>query len=130
MSYFDPNALAQAHGYQHGHIVGEREGFRQGQEQGYDAGHADGYQHGHALGYDKGWNDAVQVANGEMSKQIQFTKQHLSEKNLLQEQLTDRQRIIRQFADKLDEVERENDELKKLIHSLRQTVQRLVVARK
>lgn len=60
MSYFDPHAQAQANGYQHGRIEGERAGFRNGQEQGYQAGHADG----HALGYDKGWNDCVQVANG------------------------------------------------------------------
>jgi flagellar biosynthesis/type III secretory pathway protein FliH len=54
MSYFAPNALAQANGYQHGRIEGERVGFRKGQEQGYDAGHA--------LGYDKGWNACVQMA--------------------------------------------------------------------
>ena len=126
MSYFDPNALAQANGYQHGRINGEREGFRQGEQQGYDAGHIDG----HAIGYDKGWNDCVQVANGEMSKQSKFTQQHISEKNLLQKQLTDGQRIIRQFADKLGEIEQENAELKALIHSLRHTIQRIVAERK
>jgi len=126
MSYFDPNALAQANGYQHGRIEGERAGFRNGQEQGYQAGHADG----HALGYDKGWNDCVQVANSEMSKQMQFTKQHISEKNLLQKQLTDAQWAIRIYVDKVNEVARENEEQKALIHGLRQTIQRIVAERK
>ena len=126
MSYFDPHALAQANGYQHGRIEGERAGFRNGQEQGYQAGHADG----HALGYDKGWNDCVQVANGEMSKQIQFTKQHISEKNLLQKKLTEAQWAIRMYVDKVNEVARENEEQKALIHGLRQTIQRIVAERK
>lgn len=126
MSYFDPHAQAQANGYQHGRIEGERAGFRNGQEQGYQAGHADG----HALGYDKGWNDCVQVANGEMSKQIQFTKQHISEKTLLQKQLTDAQWAIRLYVDKVNEVARENEEQKALIQSLRETIQRLVAQRK
>lgn len=126
MSYFDPHAQAQANGYQHGRIEGERAGFRNGQEQGYQAGHADG----HALGYDKGWNDCVQVANGEMSKQIQFTKQHISEKNLLQKKLTEAQWAIRMYVDKVNEVARENEEQKALIQSLRETIQRLVAQRK
>ncbi|MGK5044248.1 hypothetical protein ACQ4WQ_28295 [Janthinobacterium sp. GB1R12] len=126
MSYFDPHAQAQANGYQHGRIEGERAGFRNGQEQGYQAG----YEAGHALGYDKGWNDCVQVANGEMSKQMQFTKQHISEKNLLQKQLTDAQWAIRLYVDKVNEVARENEEQKALIQSLRETIQRLVAERK
>ena len=83
-----------------------------------------------ALGYDKGWNDCVQVANGEMSKQIQFTKQHISEKNLLQKKLTEAQWAIRMYVDKVNEGARENEEQKALIHGLRQTIQRIVAERK
>lgn len=130
MSYFDPHALAQANGYQHGRIDGELAGFRNGQEQGYQAGYEAGHADGYALGNDKGWNDCVQVANAEMSKQIKFTQQHISDKKLLQKQLTDAQWAIRLYVDKVNEVARENEEHKALIHGLRQTIQRIVAERK
>ena len=129
MSYFDPNAQAQANGYQHGRLNGEREGFRQGEEQGYDAGHADGYNaghvDGHAIGYDKGWNECVQVANGEMSKQIEFTNQHIAEKKLLKIQLEEQSRLIQQLTDKLDQMEYENIGLKESNHGLRDVIHAL-----
>ena len=126
MSYFDPNALAQANGYQHGRIEGERAGFCKGQEQGYAAGHADG----HALGYDKGWNDCVQVANGEMSKQNKFTQQHISEKKLLKKQYDEQSLLIQQLADKLNQMELKNAELKESKNGLHNVIHALLTKEK
>ena len=122
MSYFDPNALAQANGYQHGRIEGERAGFRKGQEQGYAAGHADGY--------DKGWNDCMQVANGEMSKQNKFTQQHISEKKLLKKQFEEQSLLIQQLADKLNQMELKNTELKESQNGLRNLIHALLTKEK
>ena len=122
MSYFDPNALAQANGYQHGRIEGERAGFRKGQEKGYAAGHADGY--------DKGWNDCMQVANGEMSKQNKFTQQHISEKKLLKKQFEEQSLLIQQLADKLNQMELKNTELKESQNGLRNVIHALLTKEK
>lgn len=107
-SYFDPNALAQANGYNHGRINGERDGFRNGHSQGYDEGYEAGQRDGHARGAEAGWNDAVQVANVEMDKQIVYTKRHIADKKVLTQQLNDQAALIDSLKARLVEVESEN----------------------
>ena len=129
MSYFDPNAQAQANGYEHGRIHGEQVGFQKGEEQGYNNGYQEGYNtghvDGHAAGVDKGWNDCVQVANGEMSKQIEFTNRHIAEKKLLKIQLEEQSLLIQQLTEKLDQMELENAGLKESNHGLRDVIHAL-----
>ncbi|MGK5045237.1 hypothetical protein ACQ4WP_04925 [Janthinobacterium sp. GB4P2] len=110
-SYFDPNALAQANGYSHGRIHGERDGYRNGHRQGYDEGYEAGQRDGHALGADAGWNDAVQVANVEMGKQVAYTNRHIADKKVLTQQLSEQVALIESLKALLDEVESENDRL-------------------
>lgn len=122
MSYFDPNALAQANGVEHGRLLGERAGFQKGEEQGYDAGHDDGYSAGHVDGHNKGWDECVKLANAEMDKQIAFTKQHIADKKALAKQLLEQSHLIEQLTAKLDEMERANTQLKDSNNGLRDVV--------
>lgn len=127
--YFDPNASARVSGFSHGQIEGKLQGLREGHQAGFAEGQQDGYQigylEGHEAGEKKGWNAAIQKANAEMLKQMEFTRQHLADKEVLSKRLEEQQRLIEQLTAKLDEMERENASLKGANTELRQVVDAL-----
>ena len=114
--YFDEQAGASAAGFSHGHIQGTHEGLRQGRAQGFDAGQQDGYSVGHAeghrVGYDTGWNDCLAAANVQMLKQMEFTRQHIADKEQLNKQLDDHRRTIGNLTERLDTMEKDCASLK------------------
>jgi chromosome segregation ATPase len=122
--YFDPHADAQMLGFTNGHLQGKQEGFKQGATEGYNEGYTDG----HKDGYEKGWVDAINRANQEMLKQIEFTKKHVADKQLLQTQLSEQAKLIEQLQAKLDAMERENADLKQKNQGLREVVDALKAA--
>lgn len=109
--YFDEQAGASAAGFSHGHIQGTQEGLRQGRAQGFDEGQQDGYSVGHAeghrVGYDTGWNDCLAAANVQMLKQMEFTRQHVADKEQLNKQLDDQRRTIADLTERLDAMEKQ-----------------------
>lgn len=135
--YFDEQAGATAAGFSHGHIQGTQEGLRRGRTEGLDAGRQDGYNIGHAeghrTGYDTGWNDAIARANLEIVKQMEFTRQHVGDKEVLTKQLDDQSRIIDGFTGRLGILEKEsvglqtkNQNLQEVVTAFKMANERLV----
>ena len=124
--YFDPKVLAHQDGLNEGERIGKQVGFQQGQQAGYNAGHTDGYNEGfsegHQTGYQEGWNAAIARANEEILKQMEFTRQHVTDKETMAQQLQEQRSLIDQLTARLDEMERENGNLKKSNEGLRQVV--------
>jgi hypothetical protein len=60
---------------------------------------SNGYAEGQLHGYDRGWNDAIDRANIEMSKQKGFTIKHATEKADLAKQLEQARDEINQLAE-------------------------------
>ena len=119
---FDPAYIAREAGREEGRQVG----FREGQQAGYDAGVAEGYNggfaEGHQAGYQEGWNAAIARANEEILKQMEFTRQHVTDKETMARQLQEQRELIDQLTNRLDQMEKDNGNLKKSNEGLRQVV--------
>ena len=124
--YFDPKVLAHMDGRNEGERIGQQAGFQKGQQAGYNAGHTDGYNEGftegHQTGYQEGWNAAIARANEEILKQMEFTRQHVADKETMAKQLQEQRELIDQLTARLDEMERENANLVKSNKGLRDVV--------
>jgi chromosome segregation ATPase len=123
--YFDPNASARTAGFQHGQNEGKMQGLREGHNAGFSEGQQDGYNIGYVEGHDIGWNAAIERANAEMVKQMEFTRQHIADKEVLAQRLEEQQRLIELLTTKLDQIEQENASLKGTNTELRQVVDAL-----
>jgi len=117
-AYFDPTATAEAHGFNMGHLQGKQ----QGEKDGYNAGHSDGYNEGFTEGHQAGWNAAIARANNEMLKQMEFTRQHVTDKETMAQQLQEQRELIDQLTARLDEMEHQNANLVKSNQGLRDVV--------
>jgi chromosome segregation ATPase len=130
--YFDPNAEAQMNGFSNGMLQGREHGRREGHNAGFVQGQQDGYNigylEGNEDGYDKGWNEAIDRANIEIRKQMEFTRQHIADKEALSKRVEEQQRLIEQLTAKLDDMERENASLKGANVELRRVVDALRTA--
>lgn len=113
--YFDPQAEALS--------LGERLGRLKGQQ----AAQED-YEAGRVAGRAEGWNEATARANGEMLQQLEFTRQHVQEKEALALQLQEQGELIQQLHDRLIQMEHAAQEaagLQDAVTDLRQANQRL-----
>lgn len=111
--YFDPSFPARVEGLRLGHI----EGFHAGQNAGYNEGFAAGRR--------GGWDEAVAACNAEMAKQLEFTRQHVEDKNRLQEQLAQQADLIRTLNERLAALGAENAQLRQGTANLQTVVQAL-----
>jgi hypothetical protein len=111
---FDPVFIARE--------TGRGEGESIGRQIGYNAGHKDGYNEGFNEGHKVGWDAAIARANEEILKQMEFTRQHVTDKETMAQQLREQQTLIEQLTARLDEMERENGNLINANKSLRQVV--------
>lgn len=118
--YFDPQAGARRYGYEHGHLQGKQEGLRQGEQAGYDQGFHAGHQ--------AGWDEAVAHGNEQMQRQLEYTRQHIADKEALLAQVEEQRRLIEQLSQRLDEMDRENATLKQANEGLREVVSALKAA--
>lgn len=130
---FTPAYIALEQGRAEGESLGRQVGFRQGQQAGYNAGRTDGYNEGftegHSTGYQEGWNAAIVRANEEILKQMEFTRQHVADKETMTQQLQEQRRLIDQLTARFDEMERENGNFKKSNQGLRDVVTALKEAK-
>lgn len=101
---------------------GRNEGRASGHQEGYNRGHKDGYTEGYTIGHEEGWNEAITHANAEMLKQMEFTRQHVADKETMARQLQEQRALIDQLTERLDEMERDNVNLKKTNEGLREVV--------
>lgn len=113
--YFDPNTEAFANGFATGKITGEQEGEANGYRIGYQRGRQEGEQ--------IGWDKAVDRANQEIEKQIAFTRQHVANNTVLNQQLEAQRSQIQQLQQKLAAKETENAVMKEDTQTLRQVIE-------
>jgi hypothetical protein len=127
---------------------GRQAGYQQGEEAGFQDGHQTGYQQGRQAGYQQGWSEAVKVGseiidscnaaidkgNANMLKQLEHTRRHVADKEVMARQLEEQRQLIEQFTARLDEAERingglteANAELRQLVKVLRETNEQLRV---
>lgn len=85
--------LAEAHGINLGRIYGRQQGREEGVEEGYQRGHQDGYG--------RGWDAGIAAGNVQILKQMEFTRQHIAEKELLQRELAQQRDLIAQLEAKV-----------------------------
>jgi uncharacterized coiled-coil protein SlyX len=93
-----------------GYDEGRNDGFTKGRNRGYDEGHADG------------WDKAIAAGNVQMLKQMEHTRQHVADKEAMAKQLQEQHKLIGLMAARVDELERENADLKKSNTGLRDVV--------
>lgn len=115
---FDPAYIALENGRNEGFSLGHQ----QGQQVGYNSGHKDGYTEGYTVGHEEGWDSAIAEANKEILKQMEFTRQHVADKETMARQLQEQRMLIDQLTERLDAMERENVNLKKSNEGLREVV--------
>jgi flagellar biosynthesis/type III secretory pathway protein FliH len=85
--------LAEAHGINLGRIYGRQQGREEGVEEGYQRGHQDGYG--------RGWDAGIAAGNVQILKQMEFTRQHIADKELLQRELAQQRDLIAQLEAKV-----------------------------
>jgi flagellar biosynthesis/type III secretory pathway protein FliH len=118
--YFDPNATGEAVALQRGIRRGEARGFDAGQESGYAAGVEDGRA--------EGWNSAVAECNQSLLKQMEFTRQHVADKELLADRLREQGELLTRLQERLEQMELENSGLRQANADLREVVTSLKIA--
>lgn len=61
---------------------------------GRELGLSQGFEEGFKQGYSEGWEAAIAVGNVEIKKQMEFTRQHIAEKNRIMTQLAEQKANI------------------------------------
>jgi flagellar biosynthesis/type III secretory pathway protein FliH len=116
--YFNRNAnaetAAQTLGFQEGHARGYASGRQQGHEEGYAAGHEDGRV--------EGWNTAIEECNKNLLQQMEFTRQHVADKEVLAQHVRDQNALLAKQQECLEQMERENLVMRKANGDLRDVV--------
>lgn len=92
-----------------------------GRHQGRQQGIEEGYQQGHQDGYNSGWEAGVAAGNVQIHKQMEFTRQHITEKERIKAELVRQRELIEQLEAKVAELERENASLRGEKTKLRET---------
>lgn len=69
-------------------------GRHQGRQQGIEEGLEEGYQQGHQEGYSAGWEAGVAAGNVQIHKQMEFTRQHIAEKERIKAELVQQRELI------------------------------------
>ena len=115
-SYFDPNADGEAVALQRGIRRGEARGFEAGQDAGY------------AAGEEAGWNAAVEECNRSLLQQLEYTRQHVADKELLAQRLREQGELIARLQERLERMELENSGLRQANADLREVVTSLKIA--
>lgn len=103
---FGPN-LGRGEGYD--------QGVRDGQSKARQEGRDDGWEDGRKTGWDQGWDEAVIQANKEI-------RQHIADKEAMAQQLQEQHKLIGLMSTRLNELERDNANLKKANQPLRDVV--------
>lgn len=108
-------------------IANLQRGRRQGRNEGLKLGRQEGYQQGYDEGHAAGWEAGIACANEEILKQMEFTRQQLAEKEILQAQIEQQLEIIKQLEAKVTELEQKSQavetpaaKLYRLIDTLKQ----------
>lgn len=117
--YFDEKLIAEQHGFQMGQMQGYEDGRRAGYNAGYTAGYEAGHSNGHDEGYASGWDAGIARGNEEILKQMEFTRQHSADKEVLARQLQDRFGLIDSLTARVAQLERENTTLQQSNENLR-----------
>lgn len=86
--------------------------LRVGQIQGRAQGHQEGVDEGYNWGYHNGWTDAVAIGNANIEKQMEYTRQHIAEKETLAVKLAEQKKLIELLVAKVDQLEQENATLR------------------
>lgn len=97
-----------------GEALGEQNGFDRGRRAGYDSG----YEEGCKAGYERGWDEGIALANNEVLKQMEFTRQHVAEKQRMSIQIQEQNKLIVQLDNYRKDLEQENANLKMLYQQL------------
>jgi len=100
-------------------------GRHQGRQQGIEEGLEEGYQQGHQEGYNAGWEAGVAAGNVQIHKQMEFTRQHIAEKERIKTELVQQRELIDRLEAKVAELERENTKLRKSDSDLRELIEAL-----
>jgi chromosome segregation ATPase len=105
----DESYLAEINGRNMGHMAGRRQGQEEGYQQGYDEGRERGYRAG------------VNEQAAHTLTQIEYTRQHIAEKEQLKVELAKQQEVIEQLEAKITALARENRQLLDLNARWRET---------
>ena len=116
--YFNRNANAEAAA----HTLGFQEGHARGYANGWQQGHEEGYAAGRENGRVAGWNSAVEEGNEALLKQMEFTRQHIADKELLAQRVRDQSAILASQQECLEQMEHENSVMRKANADLRDVV--------
>ena len=91
---------------------GRGEEFWNGRKDGFEKGRNEGWEDGRKTGWDQGWEEAVGLANIEISKANNEIREHIADKEAMAQQLQEQHRLIGMMSTRLNELERENANLK------------------
>lgn len=80
----------------------------QGHDDGLKQGYQEGYQQGFKEGEIAGWNAGIARGNEEILKQMEFTRQQIAEKEIIQVKLAQQHEVIKQLEAKVAELEQKN----------------------
>lgn len=70
---------------------------RAGQAAGYKQGYEEGFNNGQQSGYDKGWSDGIERGNKELWKADGYIKEHIADKECLQQTVNEQAQQIAQL---------------------------------
>lgn len=96
-----------------------------GRHQGHQQGIEEGYRQGHQEGYNAGWAAGVAAGNVQILKQMEYTRQHIAEKERIKAELVQQRELIDRLEAKVAELERENAKLRKSDSDLRELIKAL-----
>lgn len=65
-----------------------------GRHQGRQQGIEEGYRQGHQAGYNAGWDAGVAAGNVQILKQMEYTRQHIAEKERIKAELVQQRELI------------------------------------
>lgn len=91
---------------------GRGEEFLNGRKDGFEKGRNEGWENGRKTGWDQGWAEAVGLANIEISNANNEIREHIADKEAMAQQLQEQHRLIGTMSTRLNELERENANLK------------------
>lgn len=96
--------------------VAQQHRLRQQSAMAADGAFVDGHQQGFGLGHQHGWNEgwtaAAEQANGEMEKQLAYTREHIEDKERLKAELSKQAQTINALEARVNALEEENRRLR------------------
>lgn len=92
---------------------GRRAGESSGYERGYQEGSTDAYAVGFNEGSRRGWDDATHAANVQIREQMQYTREHIQDKEHLTAHVRKQDEELQRLQARTEELEIENIALRK-----------------